>query len=101
MERIYMDYGASTPVDKEVIKEMMPYFDKFYGNPSSIHSFGREAFDAVEESRKKVADIICANEDEMVFTSGCLPRVGLNQTILRLKELPFVIRKKEEAREQI
>jgi len=70
MERIYMDYGASTPVDKEVIKEMMPYFDKFYGNPSSIHSFGREAFDAVEESRKKVADIICANEDEMVFTSG-------------------------------
>ncbi len=70
MERIYMDYGASTPVDKEVIKEMMPYFDKFYGNPSSIHSFGREAFDAVEESRKKVADIICANEDEMVFSSG-------------------------------
>jgi len=65
-----MDYGASTPVDKEVIDEMMPYFNKFYGNPSSIHSFGREAFEAVEESRKKVADMICANEEEIVFNSG-------------------------------
>ncbi len=84
MERIYMDYGASTPVDKEVIEEMMPYFDKFYGNPSSIHSFGREAFDAVEESRKKVADIICANEDEMVFTSG-----GTESDNLAIKGIAF------------
>ena len=84
MERIYMDYGASTPVDKEIIEEMMPYFDKFYGNPSSIHSFGREAFDAVEESRKKVADIICANEDEMVFTSG-----GTESDNLAIKGIAF------------
>ena len=84
MERIYMDYGASTPVDKEVIEEMMPYFDKFYGNPSSIHSFGREAFDAVEESRKKVADIICANEDEIVFTSG-----GTESDNLAIKGIAF------------
>lgn len=84
MERIYMDYGASTPVDKEVIEEMMPYFDRFYGNPSSIHSFGREAFDAVEESRKKVADIICANEDEMVFTSG-----GTESDNLAIKGIAF------------
>ncbi len=84
MERIYMDYGASTPVDKEVIEEMMPYFDRFYGNPSSIHSFGREAFDAVEESRKKVADIICANEDEMVFTSG-----GTESDNLAIKGVAF------------
>lgn len=79
-----MDYGASTPVDKEVIEEMMPYFDRFYGNPSSIHSFGREAFDAVEESRKKVADIICANEDEMVFTSG-----GTESDNLAIKGIAF------------
>lgn len=89
MERIYMDYGASTPVDKEVIEEMMPYFDKFYGNPSSIHSFGREAFDAVEESRKKVADIICANEDEMVFTSG-----GTESDNLAIKGIAFRNKKK-------
>jgi len=79
-----MDYGASTPVDKEVIEEMMPYFDRFYGNPSSIHSFGREAFDAVEESRKKVADIICANEDEIVFTSG-----GTESDNLAIKGIAF------------
>ncbi len=84
MKRIYMDYGASTPVDKEVIEEMIPYFDRFYGNPSSIHSFGREAFDAVEESRKKVADIICANEDEMVFTSG-----GTESDNLAIKGIAF------------
>jgi cysteine desulfurase len=89
MERIYMDYGASTPVDKEVIEEMMPYFDKFYGNPSSIHSFGREAFDAVEESRKKIADIICANEDEMVFTSG-----GTESDNLAIKGIAFRNKKK-------
>jgi len=89
MERIYMDYGASTPVDKEVIEEMVPYFDRFYGNPSSIHSFGREAFDAVEESRKKVADIICANEDEMVFTSG-----GTESDNLAIKGVAFRNKKK-------
>ena len=70
MKRIYMDHGASTPVDKEVIDEMIPYFDKYFGNPSSIHSFGREAFDAVEESRSKVADILNADADEIIFTSG-------------------------------
>ncbi|MEA3458881.1 MAG: aminotransferase class V-fold PLP-dependent enzyme, partial [Candidatus Thermoplasmatota archaeon] len=70
MKRIYMDHGASTPVDKEVIDEMIPYFDKYFGNPSSIHSFGREASDAVEESRSKVADILNADADEIIFTSG-------------------------------
>jgi len=70
MKKIYMDYGASTPVDKEIIDEMIPYFGKHFGNPSSIHSFGRDAFDAVETSRSKVADILDADEDEIIFTSG-------------------------------
>jgi len=91
MERIYMDYGASTPVDKEVIEEMIPYFDKFYGNPSSIHSFGREAFDAVEESRTKVADMICAKEDEIVFTSG-----GTESDNLAIKGIAFRNKKKKD-----
>jgi len=70
MKKIYMDYGASTPVDKEVIDEMMPYFDEKYGNPSSIHGFGREAFDGVEDAREKVASLINAKPDEIMFTSG-------------------------------
>ena len=70
MKKVYMDYGASTPVDKEVLSEMLPYFDKIYGNPSSIHGFGREAFDAVEDAREKVANLISAKPDEIVFTSG-------------------------------
>ena len=65
-----MDYAATTPVDKEVMKEMIPYFDKIYGNPSSIHGFGREAFDAIEAAREKVANLINAKPDEIVFTSG-------------------------------
>jgi cysteine desulfurase len=70
MKKIYMDYSASTPVDPDVITEMLPYFDKTYGNPSSIHSFGVDAFNAVEEAREKIAKLIGANSDEIIFTSG-------------------------------
>jgi len=70
MKRIYMDYSATTPVDKEVMDEMTPYFDKYFGNPSSIHSFGRDAYDAVEKSRNKIAEILNADTDEIIFTSG-------------------------------
>ena len=65
-----MDYSATTPVDKEVIDEMIPYFDKYFGNPSSIHSYGRDAYDAVEKSRIKIAEILNADTDEIIFTSG-------------------------------
>jgi len=70
MKRIYMDYSATTPVDKEVMDEMAPYFGKYFGNPSSIHSFGRDAYDAIEKSRSKIADILNADADEIIFTSG-------------------------------
>lgn len=70
MKKVYMDYAATTPVDKEVIKEMNPYFDKYYGNASSIHSFGREAFNAIEKSREQVAGLLKTDIDEIVFTSG-------------------------------
>ncbi len=70
MRKVYLDYAASTPVDPIVLKEMLPYFDKIYGNPSSIHSFGRDAFDAVEESRERIADLISCDPDEIIFTSG-------------------------------
>jgi len=65
-----MDHAATTPTDIEVVKEMEPYFTKKYGNPNSIHSFGQEAREAVEEARKKVAHLIGANPSEIVFTSG-------------------------------
>jgi cysteine desulfurase len=70
MQKIYMDYAASTPVDKEVIDEMLPFFDKYYGNASSIHSFGIDSFNAIEESRENVAKIIGAKNDEIIFTAG-------------------------------
>jgi len=84
MKKIYMDYGASTPVDKEVLKEMLPYFDEKYGNPSSIHGFGREAFDGVEDARERVAGLINAKPDEITFTSG-----GTESDNLAIKGVAF------------
>ena len=89
MKKIYMDHGSSTPVDKEVIAEMMPYFNKFYGNASSIHSFGRDAYDAVEESREKVASILNADAEEIIFTSG-----GTESDNLAIKGVAFRNKKK-------
>jgi len=70
MKKVYLDYSSSTPVDKDVLKEMIPYFSEIYGNASSIHSFGTEAFDACEKARKKVANMLNANENEIIFTGG-------------------------------
>ncbi len=70
MERIYLDYAATTPTHPEVVKEMLPYFSATFGNPSSIHSYGQEANGAVEEARVKIAELIGAREEEIVFTSG-------------------------------
>jgi len=67
---IYLDNTASTAVHSEVVKEMMPYFDIQYGNPSSIHQFGRKAKNAIQKARKQVAALIGAEPDEILFTSG-------------------------------
>ena len=70
MKRIYMDHAATTPVDKEVVDAMLPYFTNFYGNASSLHSFGEEAHYALDESRHNVADVLNAEREEIIFTSG-------------------------------
>lgn len=68
--KVYLDHGATTPLRKEVLDEMMPYLTNSFGNPSSIHSFGREARVAVEKARQQVADAIGASPNEIIFTSG-------------------------------
>ncbi|MCI8636755.1 MAG: cysteine desulfurase NifS [Clostridia bacterium] len=66
----YFDNAATTRVKKEVLEEMLPYFNERYGNPSSLYSIGRISKKAIEEARKKVANLINANPNEIYFT-GC------------------------------
>jgi len=70
MRRIYLDHSATTPVDLEVAALMMTYYTEKYGNPSSVHGFGREAKQALEEARRQVAELIGATPKEITFTSG-------------------------------
>ncbi len=67
---IYLDNASTTKVRREVIDEMLPFYNEQYGNPSSIYSFGQKAADAVSESRKIVADALNCKENELYFTSG-------------------------------
>jgi len=70
MNRIYLDYAATTPTHPDVLKAMLPYFTDIFGNPSSIHAYGQEAKGAMDEARVKVAELIGAESEEIVFTSG-------------------------------
>lgn len=67
---IYLDNAATTAIDSEVLNAMMPYLYRFYGNPSSNHSIGRKAHEAIEASRKVIADILNVYPEEIFFTSG-------------------------------
>src|SRR6478672_1832270 len=70
MNRIYFDNAATTPLDPQVLDAMMPYLTTYFGNPSSIYSYGRETRLAVENARKIVAKILNAHPAEIFFTSG-------------------------------
>lgn len=68
-EHIYLDYAATTPVDPRVLEAMLPYFNNDYGNPSSIHHFGRRAEGALERARQDIAARLNCSPDEILFTS--------------------------------
>ena len=68
--KVYLDNAATTPVNKEVLKEMLPYLKNKFGNASSIHRFGSETREAVENARKKIAEFINVTPEEIIFTSG-------------------------------
>ncbi len=70
MKKVYLDHAATTYTDKEVINEMLPFFTEIYGNPSSLHSFGRETKKHVDIARAKVAKAIGALPEEVFFTAG-------------------------------
>ncbi|TKG97240.1 cysteine desulfurase [Puteibacter caeruleilacunae] len=69
-EQIYLDYNATTPIDKEVLEEMMPFLSNHFGNPSSSYALGQKTKEAVSNARQQVADLINATPNEIVFTSG-------------------------------
>jgi len=70
-KKIYLDYQATTPVSKEILEKMLPYFSDNFGNPhSNNHEYGRRASEAVEEARENIASLINAKKEEIIFTSG-------------------------------
>ena len=70
MQKVYLDYGATSPVKKEVLKAMLPYYKVLFGNPSSIHLFGRETRKVVGKARNQIAKFLNCNDEEIIFTSG-------------------------------
>lgn len=90
MKLVYLDNAATTKVDPRVVKAMNPYFSENYGNPSSVHSFGKEAKKAIDKARAIIASSINAKDEEIYFTSG-----GTESNNWALKELFFANPKKK------
>jgi cysteine desulfurase len=70
MRKVYFDHAATTPVHPHVVEAMLPYLQEKFGNPLSLHSFGEDPREAVEEARARVADLIGARPDEIYFTAS-------------------------------
>ncbi len=91
LRQIYMDHSSTTPVDPAVTEAMLPYFSDRFGNPSSLYSIGREARRAMEDARAKVADLIGAKKEEIIFTGS-----GTESDNLAIKGLALRNRNKGE-----
>jgi cysteine desulfurase len=89
IRQVYMDHSATTPADPMVVESMIPYFSEKFGNPSSLYTIGRQARRAIEESRQKVADLIGAKKEEIIFTGS-----GTESDNLAIKGIAYKNRKK-------
>ena len=87
--RVYMDYAATTPTDPRVVKAMLPYFSRKFGNTMSLHRWGREAKEALENSREEIASFMNAKPEELIFTSS-----ATESNNLVLKGIAFASREK-------
>jgi cysteine desulfurase len=87
--RVYLDHSATTAVDPQVLEEMLPFFGERYGNPNSVHAFGREVRGAVDRARERVASLIGATPKEVFFTGG-----GSEADNLALKGTAWALREK-------
>lgn len=83
--KVYLDHAATTPVAREVLEAMIPFFSDKFGNASSLHAYGREARKALEESREKVAKLINAEPEEIIFTGS-----GTESDNLAIKGIAFL-----------
>ncbi|MEJ6952063.1 cysteine desulfurase NifS [Natronospora cellulosivora (SeqCode)] len=86
MNKIYLDHAATTRLSPQVFEAMEPYFTKFYGNPSSVYTTGQESARAVSDSREKVAEILGAEEQEIIFTAG-----GTEANNMAIKGVAFAL----------
>lgn len=77
MKDIYLDHGATTPIDPSVLESMMPYLKEHYGNPSSIHQMGIYAKRSINEARASVAEILKCEPNQVVFTSGATESINI------------------------
>ncbi|MBI4732709.1 MAG: cysteine desulfurase [Chloroflexi bacterium] len=93
MDKIYLDYSATTPVDRRVLDAMLPFFNEDFGNPSSVHRYGQKAEAAVETARETVARILNCLPEEIVFTS-----CGSESDNLALRGAAFAARSEREAK---
>jgi len=101
MNRIYLDYAATTPVAKEVLEGMLPYLKKEYGNPSSIHQFGQTSREAIDKAREILADFLNCSLSEVIFTGSAtesdnLAILGVADFFLRKNKKIHIITSKIE-----
>lgn len=87
MKKIYLDYNATTKCSEEVYNEMLPYFKEHFGNPSSVYSLGLDTKEVINAARSKVAKLINAKEDEIIFTS-CASEANVTAIMNATKTFP-------------
>ena len=89
MKNVYMDHASATPVKRPVIEAMLPYFDEYFGNPSTVYDMGSKIKEVIEEQRAKVANLIGAKPNQIIFTSS-----GAEANNLAIKGVIFAKQKK-------